>query len=102
MIHPNLRPSLALLIEVLKKHRIKHAFLFGSAISDKFTDQSDIDLLIDFEEGLDPLVRGELLLDLQIALEDLLHRGMELVTETSLKNPFLIEEINEKKIKLYE
>ena len=102
MIHSSIQLQLPLVIGLLKKHKIKRAFLFGSAVTEKFNDNSDIELLINFEDGLDPLEKGELLMDLQIALEDNLHRDIDLLTETALKNPYLIEELNEKKIKIYE
>ena len=102
MIHPDIYIQLPLVIQLLKKHKIKCAFLFGSAVTDRFNNESDIDLLINFEDGLDPLEKGELILDLQIALEDNLHRDVDLLVESSLKNPYFIEEINEKKIKIYE
>jgi predicted nucleotidyltransferase len=34
-------------------------------------------------------------------LEDHLKRPVDLITETSLKNPYFIEEVNETKMKIY-
>jgi len=93
---------LPLIISLFEKHKIKDAYLFGSAITDKFDEKkSDVDFLVNFIDGIDPLEKGELLWNLRFSLEDNLNRPVDLITETSLKNPYFIEEINEKKVKIY-
>jgi predicted nucleotidyltransferase len=93
---------LPLIISLFEKHKIKDAYLFGSAITDKFDEKkSDFDFLVNFVDGIDPLEKGELLWNLRFSLEDSLNRPIDLITETSLKNPYFIEEINEKKVKIY-
>ena len=59
MIHPVLSDRLPQVRELLKKNRVRKAYAFGSVCTDHFNSESDIDLLIDFEENLDPLVQGE-------------------------------------------
>lgn len=88
-------------IELLKKHRIKSAYVFGSVITNRFNDSSDIDFLVNLEDGLDPVDAGGHLWDLEYALKDLLHRDIDLITERSLKNPFFINEINSTKQLIY-
>ena len=93
---------LPLIISLFEKHKVKEAYLFGSAITDKFDEkESDVDFLINFIDGIDPLEKGELLWNLRFSLEDNLKRPIDLITETSLKNPYFIEEINETKMKIY-
>ena len=90
------------ILTIIKKHKIKEAYLFGSVITDKFDEaKSDIDLLVNFIDGLDPLEKGELIWNLRFALEDTLNRPIDLITESSLKNPYFIEEINETRVKIY-
>jgi predicted nucleotidyltransferase len=101
-INPYLQAHFPLIISLLEEHKIKDAYLFGSAITDRFDEKkSDVDLLVNFIDGLDPLEKGELLWSLRFSLEDKLNRPVDLITETSLKNPYLIEEVNEKKMKIY-
>ena len=91
-----------LIISLFEKHKIKDAYLFGSVITDKFDEKkSDVDILVNFIDGIDPLEKGELLWNLRFSLEDNLKRPVDLITETSLKNPYFIEEVNETKIKIY-
>ena len=40
--------------ELCKKNHIKKLSLFGSILSDDFTDDSDIDILVEFEAGKGP------------------------------------------------
>ena len=93
---------LPLIISLFDKHKIKDAYLFGSVLTDKFDEKkSDVDFLVNFIDGIDPLEKGELLWNLRFSLEDNLKRPIDLITETSLKNPYFIEEINETKVKIY-
>ena len=68
------------LIKVLKKHRVKRAALFGSIVRGEATEDSDIDLLIEFE-GRKSLLD---LVGLKLELEELLKREVDVVTYKSL------------------
>ena len=96
-----LQPQLPLIISLFEKHKIKDAYLFGSALTENFDEKSDVDFLVSFDGDLDPLEKGELLWSLRFALEDDLNRPIDLITETSLKNPYFIEELNNTKQKIY-
>lgn len=97
-----LEDKMSTVISLLKKHKVKRAYAFGSAVSGDFNESSDIDLLIGFDEGLDPVEYGEHYFELAEQLEELLKRPVDLVTEASLKNPYFIKSLNEKKVALYE
>lgn len=101
MIHPSFQEKLPDVVNLLRKHQIKSAFLFGSAVTNQFNDKSDIDLLINFNEGLDPVEAGEHWWNLHDELRDLFHREVDLVTERSLKNPYFIDELNKTKFLIY-
>ena len=101
MIHPFLQSHLPLVIELFKKHKITSAYAFGSVVTDKFNDESDVDFIINFDEGLDPLERGELWWDLYYSIKDNIHREIDLITEKSLDNPYFIKELNATKVKIY-
>jgi len=101
MINTSLQPYLSLIISLFEKHKIKDAYLFGSALTNKFNEKSDVDFLVNFNDDLDPVEKGELLWSLRFSLEDDLNRPIDLITESSLKNPYFIEELNETKQKIY-
>lgn len=101
-INSHFEPYLSLLVDILKQYKVKTAYLFGSVLTDRFDENSDIDLLVSFEDfSQDPLERGENSWNLQFALEDSLHRDVDLLNEASLKNPYFIKEVNETKYKIY-
>ena len=101
MIHSDFQAKMPLVIELFKKHHIKNAYLFGSVLTDRFTKESDVDLLVNLQDGLDPVVAGGHLWDLQFELEDLFRRDIDLLTERSLKNPYFIKEISKSRELIY-
>jgi len=88
--------------ELCSNHDVKYLYAFGSAITDKFdAKNSDIDLLVELDEP-DPLKRGEQLLDLWDKFEDFFCRRVDLLTESSIRNPILKNNINSSKILVYD
>jgi uncharacterized protein len=81
---------------------VKRMYAFGSAVSDQFRNDSDIDLLISFEDDLSVEEYTENYFSLHYQLRELLDRDIDIVTESSLSNPYFIESINESKVLLYE
>ena len=90
------------IVALMKKHKVKRAYAFGSVVKGDFNKDSDIDILIAFEDNLDPVEYGQHYFDLADQLEELLQRPVDLITEASLKNPYFIKSLNETKISLYE
>lgn len=81
-------------------HNVKTLFAFGSVCSDRFNDNSDIDLLISFN----PMEYGDYAdtyFELADKFEELFHRPVDLVTDKSLSNPYFIDSINNSKTLLY-
>lgn len=101
MIHSTVLPFLPQVNFLFKKHKIKSAYIFGSALTDKFSEKSDVDFLVNMEENLDPVDAGEHLWDLTFELEDLLNRKIDLITEKSIKNPYFKSELNKTKFSIY-
>ncbi len=101
MLHHSIRSFLPEIQQLLRNHKVKNAFVFGSAVSEKFNDKSDLDIIVNLEDGLDPIEAGENLWSLTFQLEDLTHRKVDLLTERSLKNPIFIAEVNSTKHQIY-
>ena len=78
------------------------AYAFGSVCTPLFNQNSDVDLLISFEEGIDPIEYGDLYWSLEEKLPALLHRNIDLLTEKQLRNPYFIKVMNQTKTPLYE
>lgn len=76
------------IVDFCRKNRIKKLAFFGSVLRDDFSPQSDVDVLVEFEEGKTP---GFAFFGLQEELKALFNRDVDLHTfkgvETS-RNPF--------------
>ena len=80
--------------------RLKNLALFGSAITDRFGQESDIDILVEFNlQGNENLFNTYFTLKEQ--LEELFHRPVDIVMERSVKNPFLKRVIDATKKNIY-
>jgi uncharacterized protein len=85
---------------ILKKHKVKRAYAFGSVCTDRFHAQSDIDLLIRFER-IPSNQYAENYWSLEDELKDILGRNIDLIVEKQLKNPYLIKVLNQTKTEIY-
>jgi uncharacterized protein len=88
------------IITLCKKNNVKSLYVFGSVLTDKFTDKSDIDLIVDIDSS-DPLEYSDYYFSLKFALEELLRRQIDLLETRALKNPYLRENIDNSKTLLY-
>lgn len=82
-------------------YKVKTMYAFGSACSDNFTDNSDLDFLISFEK-LSIEQYTDNYFDLHYKLENLFSRKIDLLTEQSLANPFFIQSLEKSKQLIYE
>ena len=80
-------------IPVLRKYGVKRASLFGSVVRGEMSEDSDIDLLVEFE-GRKSLLD---LAGLKIELEEKLKRDVDVLTYKSL-HPLLRERILREKV----
>ena len=77
-------------------------YVFGSVNSDKFNDDSDIDFLLSFVDGLSIERYTNNYFDLHYKLRELFNRDINIVTERTLSNPYFIKSIDESKKLIYE
>ena len=84
-----------------RKYRVKTLCVFGSILTPRFNENSDVDFSATFYPEEDPLVAGENRIQFYICLEDLMGRRIDLVDEDNLKNPYFIEELEETKQLIY-
>jgi predicted nucleotidyltransferase len=87
-------------MELCLRNKVKSLYVFGSVLTGRFNDGSDIDLVVDIDES-DPLAYGEYYFDLKFALEDLLHRPIDLLESKAIRNPYLRENIDKSKQIVY-
>lgn len=94
--------NLKRIFDLCRTHKVKTLAVFGSILTDRFNDDSDVDLLVNFDttdhEQWDYVANY---FDLQEALEKLLGRKVDLVVEKGLKNKYFISNVNRTKQVIY-
>lgn len=91
---------IAAIIALCKQYKVKKLFVFGSILTNRFNEKSDIDFLVDFnkqeiEDYFDNFF------DFKYALEKLLDRDIDLVEEQTIRNPYLRKNIDNTKALIY-
>jgi uncharacterized protein len=79
---------------------VKRLYAFGSVLTDYFTEESDIDFIVDFEQ-IELNKYADNYYDLKFALEEVLNRNVDLLEEKALKNPYFINSIKNKRQLVY-
>jgi predicted nucleotidyltransferase len=78
--------------ELCEKYHVKRLTLFGSAVRGTFDPKtSDVDFIVEFEWHDDPLERGRRWLELWGELKDLFGRNVDLIVNTTIKNPYFAQ-----------
>jgi len=102
IIKDEISTNSTIFISLCQAHKVKYLYAFGSSTNDSFDpERSDIDLLVEMKD-LDPIDKGEKLISLWDTFEDFFHRKVDLLTESSIHNPYLRKNIDTTKILIYD
>ncbi len=82
------------------RYKVSKLFVFGSVLKSSFTAESDIDLIVDFNQ-IDINEYADNYFDLKDQLESLFQRPVDLLEEKGIRNPFLRAEIGAQKQLVY-
>ena len=94
--------NLQRILELCRKHRVKSLSVFGSILTDRFNDQSDVDLLVDFEQAdLESFDYVSNYFDLKDSLEQLFNRTVDLIEYGENLNPIFKALVDKKKRIIY-
>jgi predicted nucleotidyltransferase len=88
------------IIDLCKKHKVNKLFVFGSILTCKFNDQSDIDFVVDFSK-IDLAEYVNNYFDLKESLQKLLGRDIDLLEDKAINNPVLRRNIDRTKQLIY-
>jgi predicted nucleotidyltransferase len=83
-----------------RKNKVRTLYVFGSVLTAKFSDSSDIDFIVDIASS-DPLEYADNYFNLKFALEELLKRQIDLLENKAIKNQYLKENIDKSKSLIY-
>jgi uncharacterized protein len=91
---------IAEIIKLCKHNNVKSLSAFGSVTRDDFTEKSDVDFVVDFNEE-DPYKYTDLYFELKNKLEKLLQKQVDLIEERGLRNAFFKKELELTKVQIY-
>ena len=100
-MHPIIQNQLQTIKALCKQCQVKSLYAFGSVNTSRFTDKSDIDLLIDFEPNISIEDYTNNFFYLREKFASLPTRAVGLGTRRSLSNRFFIEGVAQTKVLLY-
>lgn len=89
------------IISLCRKYKVKNMYVFGSILTPRFNEESDIDLLVNFSNELDYLSYADNILDLYADLKVVFGRNVDLVDESAVKNPYFKKELDQTKQLIY-
>ena len=78
-------PNYSEIIDICKNNHIAELSIFGSSIRDDFNQNSDVDILISFDNASNISLFD--IMDLERELSQLFQREVNIVEKESLKNP---------------
>ncbi len=83
-----------------KKYRVDKLWVFGSILTPRFNDESDVDfsVIFHYEQIPDVFVN---FFDFIEDLQCLLWRKIDLIDETAIKNPIFKKELDSTKLLIY-
>jgi len=83
-----------------KQHHVKTLCAFGSVLTNRFNGDSDIDLLVAFNDI--PLEDyADNYFDFKFSLQDIFKRSVDLLEEQAIKNPYFRQHIDNNKQLIY-
>lgn len=74
--------------------------VFGSVLTDRFNDDSDIDILVSFD-AIPVEDYADNYLQLQAALQSLLGREIDLIEDKAIRNPVFRDQVDRTKVQIY-
>lgn len=83
-----------------KRYRVRRLEVFGSATSDRFNEESDLDFLVDLEP-MPPAEHADAYFSLLEELQDLFSRNVDLVEIGAVQNPYFLRSVNESRQLIY-
>ncbi|MDE5987843.1 MAG: nucleotidyltransferase domain-containing protein, partial [Duncaniella sp.] len=79
-----------------KKYKVAKLWVFGSILTPRFNDRSDVDFLVDFdEEQIELLDYADNFFDFIHAIEEVIGRKVDMIVNKSIRNRFFRQEVDQ-------
>lgn len=81
-------------------HKVKSLYAFGSVLTDRFNNDSDIDLIVDFS-NMAVEDYADNYFDFKFSLQEILNRQIDLLEEKAIKNPYFKQSVDHHRQLIY-
>ena len=95
-----LENNISQIVALCRKHKVSKLFAFGSILTNRFNDESDVDFLVSFNKS-EVTDYFDNYFDFKYSLEDLLGRTVDLLEEQTIKNHYLKKNVDATKSLIY-
>ncbi len=86
--------------KLCSNHKVKELYAFGSVLTAKFNQESDVDLVVDFDP-IDISLYADNYFDFKFSLQKILNRPIDLLEEKAIKNPYFRQNLNQQRQLIY-
>ena len=83
-----------------RKYHVKTLYAFGSVLTKRFDNDSDLDLIVAFND-IPVEEYADNYFDFKFSLQDIFKRPIDLLEEQSIKNPYFKQNIDSNKQLIY-
>lgn len=93
--------NLKSIFDLCRRHKVKTLAVFGSILTERFNENSNVDLLVDFQPEIDYTNYADNFFDFYHSLRTLLGREIDLVDASAVRNPYFKAELAETQRLIY-
>ena len=86
--------------KLCQTHKVKSLYAFGAVLTEKFGNESDIDLLVDFDNVAEQEYTDNYF-DFKFSMENVLKRNIDLVEEKTVQTPQFKKTLNKQKMLVF-
>jgi predicted nucleotidyltransferase len=88
------------IFELCEAHKVRHLYAFGSVLTSNFGEDSDVDLIVDFND-IDVKDYADNYFDFMFSLQNILYRQIDLLELQAIKNPYFKQVVDQSKELVY-
>ena len=81
-------------------YNVKELYAFGSVLTNEFNNESDVDLVVDFDP-IETALYADNYYDFKFSLQNILQRSIDLLEEKAIKNPYFKQTLNQQRQLIY-
>ena len=86
--------------KLCEQHKVERLYAFGSVLTDRFSESSDVDLIVGFRDM--PIENyADNYFDFKFSLQDTFNRQVDLLEDQAIRNPYFRKQLDETKQLIY-